>query len=665
MNTQPMRLLRAYPLVSAVAATGALGGVLALSGAGADARWTISVVCLILAVRLIASMIAELRSGSYGVDLLAIIAIVSTVLVGEYWASLVICLMLTGGEALEDYAQTRAQRSLTSLLDNAPSRADRVLPDSTVEQVPVDAVEPGDRVRVLPGELVGIDGTLMVGNTEVDESSLTGESMPVLKRPGDTVLAGSINGSSVIVMRSDATAAGSQYQRIVELVRQAQASRPPFVALADRVAIPFTVVSLLIAAAARTLSGDPARFAEVLVVATPCPLIIAAPVAFMAGMSRAARAGIIVRDSGSLEKLARIRTAAFDKTGTLTAGRPSVTDIVASGGHDTDEVLALAAAAEQMSTHPLATAITAEAARRRLRIAPAQQARQTTSAGITAVVDGRTVRVGTARFAMGTDAFAGRDDQVSARTTTNTHVHVSCDGWPAGVIEVSDPVRPEAARTLAELSTMGVADTMMLTGDGPVTATRVAERLSIADVRGGLAPAGKLQAVADAPARPVMMVGDGVNDAPVLAASDVGVAMGAKGSAAAVESADVIVMKDDLHRVAMAMRIGRRTLSVAWQAIGIGVSLSLGLMLVGAAGVMPAVVGAGAQELVDLTCILWALLSSKPSRREREAGTTDLPERVAAGLREPVTSEGDRSGSEILDVQAPRHHAPPADTRRP
>lgn len=633
-----MRLLRAHPLVAAVAATGALGGALDLSGAGPAAHWTIAVVCLALSARLVVSMIADLRSGTYGVDLLAIVAIVSTVLVGEYWASLVICLMLTGGEALEDYAQTRAQRSLTSLLDNAPSRAARVLPDSSVEQVPVDAIEPGDRLRVLPGELVGVDGALMVGSTEVDESSLTGEAMPVLKSPGDTLLAGSVNGSSAIVMRADATAADSQYQRIVELVRQAQASRPPFVALADRVAIPFTVVSLLIAAAAWALSGDPVRFAEVLVVATPCPLIIAAPVAFMAGMSRAARAGIIVRDSGSLEKLARIRTAAFDKTGTLTAGRPEVTAVVASAGHDADQVLALAAAAEQMSTHPLATAITAEAARRGLTVAPAARAEQTTSAGISAVVDGRPIRVGTARFAMSTDAFAARDDQLAARTTTNTHVHVWYDGAAAGVIEVSDPVRPEAARTLAELGAMGVADTMMLTGDGQVTAARVADQLSVADVRGGLTPAGKLRAVADAPARPVMMVGDGVNDAPVLAASDVGVAMGARGSAAAVESADVIVMKDDLHRVAIAMRIGRRTLSVAWQAIGIGVSLSLGLMLVGAAGVMPAVVGAGAQELVDLTCILWALLSSRPSRREREAGTTDLREPVASGRREPVTS---------------------------
>ncbi|AOZ46031.1 heavy metal translocating P-type ATPase [Acidipropionibacterium acidipropionici] len=606
--------LSAYPLVAVVALTGAVGGACALLGATDAARTVISVVCLALAVRLVVGMVHELRAGSYGVDLLAIIAIVSTVLVGEHWASLVICLMLTGGEALEDHAQNRAKRSLTALLDNAPTTATRILADSGPEQVPVEDIVPGDRIQVLPGELVGVDGTLLAGTSRIDESSLTGEPMPVLRRPGDQVMAGSVNGSAAIVMRADAGSADSQYQRIIAMVRSAQASRAPFVAMADRIAVPFTAVSLLIAALAWIISGDPGRFAAVLVVATPCPLIIAAPVAFMAGMNRAARAGIIVRDSGSLERLAEVRTAAFDKTGTLTCGEPAVTAVIPVEGREPDEVLAVAAAAEAMSTHPLARAVVAEAARRGLKVPHAEEAEQIVSSGVSARIGGRPVRVGGAAFAMGTGDFAGRDLQVAAGGAPDTHVHVWFDGSALGVIEVSDPVRPEAGATLEELSELGITDTLMLTGDAQLTAERVAGPLGITDVRAGLRPEDKLAAVAGA-LGPVMMVGDGVNDAPVLAAADIGVAMGAKGSAAAVESADVIIMEDDLLRVGAAVEIGRRTVSVARQAIGIGIGLSLALMIVGASGVMPPVIGAGAQELVDLTCILWALGSARPSRR--------------------------------------------------
>lgn len=380
------------------------------------------------------------------------------------------------------------------------------------------------------------------------------------------------------------------------MVRSAQASRAPFVAMADRIAVPFTAVSLLIAALAWIISGDPGRFAAVLVVATPCPLIIAAPAAFMAGMNRAARAGIIVRDSGSLERLAEVRTAAFDKTGTLTCGEPAVTAVIPVEGREPDEVLAVAAAAEAMSTHPLARAVVAEAARRGLKVPHAEEAEQIVSSGVSARIGGRPVRVGGAAFAMGTDDFAARDLQVAAGGAPDTHVHVWFDGSALGVIEVSDPVRPEAGATLEELSELGITD-----------------------VRAGLRPEDKLAAVTGA-LGPVMMVGDGVNDAPVLAAADIGVAMGAKGSAAAVESADVIIMEDDLLRVGAAVEIGRRTVSVARQAIGIGIGLSLALMIVGASGVMPPVIGAGAQELVDLTCILWALGSAWPSRRPTMTG---------------------------------------------
>ncbi|MCI1748559.1 MAG: heavy metal translocating P-type ATPase [Acidipropionibacterium sp.] len=655
-----LKLAGRYPLVILVCATALIGAVLGMLSQPTATRWVISLVCLAVAARLAVGMIRDLRSGRYGVDLLAIVAILAAAAVGEYWASLVICLMVTGGEALEDYASARAGRSLSALLDNAPHEVGRINSDGLVDRISVDQVNVGDRIQVRPGEMVGVDGLLQVGNATVDESSLTGESMPVLRRPGEQLMAGSVNGPTAVVMRATATAADSQYQRIVALVREAQDSRAPFVSLADRVAVPFTAVSLAIAGLAWFLSGDAVRFAEVLVVATPCPLIIAAPVAFMAGTSRAAKLGIIVRDSGALEQLARVRTAAFDKTGTLTRGTPAVTAIHPSEGVSDDRVLELAAAVEQMSTHPIATAITSEARRRGIAPQPVEDAQEVTAAGIGAVLEGRRVRVGTQSFAGG-DAATRQKALDSSLTTpatptpagskqaAATRVYVSCDERLIGVIEASDPVRPEAVGTLAELARLGVGRTMMLTGDSRATADLVAGQLGVSTARAGLTPADKVEAVRSADRRPVMMVGDGVNDAPVLAVADVGVAMGAKGSAAAVESADVVVMEDDLFRVARAVQIGRRTLSVAWQAIGIGIGLSLALMLVGATGAMPAVVGAGLQELVDLACILWALLSGRPGRAER----------LHASLSNTDPTTGDASGRVVTaDGAAPIEGAP-------
>lgn len=642
MRTGLKRLIH-YPLVILVCATALIGAVLIALSQPTAARWVVSAVCLAVAARLAVGMVRDLRSGRYGVDLLAIVAILASAAVGEYWASLVICLMVTGGEALEDYASARAGRSLSALLDNAPHEVGRINSDGLVDRIPVDRVTVDDRIQVRPGEMVGVDGVLEVGNATVDESSLTGESMPVVKRPGEQVMAGSVNGPTAVVMRATATAADSQYQRIVALVREAQASRAPFVSLADRVAVPFTVVSLAIAGLAWFLSGEAVRFAEVLVVATPCPLIIAAPVAFMAGTSRAAKLGIIVRDSGALEQLARVRTAAFDKTGTLTRGIPAVTAIHPTEGVSADRVLELAAAVEQMSTHPIATAITTAAGRRGVAPQPVEEAHEATAAGISAVLAGQQIRVGTRSFAGADDAaqVAALDSSPATTATSRraaaTRVYVSCDEQLIGVIEASDPVRPEAAGTLAELARLGVNHTMMLTGDTQATADLVASQLGVSTARAGLTPADKVEAVKSASRRPVMMVGDGVNDAPVLAVADVGVAMGAKGSAAAVESADVVVMEDDLFRVARAVQIGRRTLSVAWQAIGIGIGLSLALMLIGATGAMPAVVGAGVQELVDLSCILWALLSGRPGRAER----------LHADLSNTVPTTGDASGKVV------------------
>lgn len=603
--------LLSYPVVIATLAIGLIGGALTLAGEEAAARWIVSTFAVVVALLQARGMVDALRSGSYGIDLLAVTAIGSTVAVGEYWAALVVCLMISGGEALEDYAAGRARRELTGLLTNAPRAAHRYDAGGELVEVSVDDVVVGDRLLVRPFEMVPVDGMLESANGSLDESSLTGESMPVDRVRGEGVLSGSVNEADAIIIRATAAAADSQYQRIVDLVREAQDSKAPFVRLADRVAVPFTIGALLLAVGAWVISGDPSRLAEVLVVATPCPLIIAAPVAFMGGMSRAASNGVIVKSSATLEQLAAVRTVAFDKTGTLTYGEPRVID-VRSEVLTVDELLGLAAAVEQYSSHPLAAAVVAAAAARGLSLPEVRDVTEVPARGVRGTVTGRTVLVGS-------PAFIGEETGTRPETPPvgQTGVHVAVDGRYGGLIGLVDELRAETRATIAALHRAGVATTMMLTGDGVHVAHHIAELAGIDDVRAELLPQDKVAAVAAAQDQPVMMVGDGINDAPVLAAADVGIAMGAQGSSAASESADVVIMLDDLARSARAVQIGRRTMRVAWQAIGIGVGLSVALMVVAAWGFLPAIVGAWLQEVVDLATILWALLAMRPGRAER------------------------------------------------
>ncbi|MBO0594927.1 cadmium-translocating P-type ATPase [Nesterenkonia sp. E16_7] len=644
--------LRRYPMVMATLAVGLLGGALELSAQGPAARWLISGFALVIALLQVRRMVKDLRAGTYGIDLLAVTAIGSTVAVGEYWAALVVCLMLSGGEALEDYAAGRARRELTGLLENAPHTAHRLGPESGTASgpgndtdsgsgsgtdsatdtgpasgptdIPVEAVRVGDRLLVRPFEVVPVDGVLTSAAATFDESSLTGESLPVERLRGEDLLSGAVNGGEAIEVRATAGASESQYQRIIALVREAQESKAPFVRLADRVAVPFTLGALGLAAGAWALSGDPARAAEVLVVATPCPLIIAAPVAFMAGMSRAASNGIIVKSSGTLEQLARVRTAAFDKTGTLTHGRPEVTQVHALGLAP-ELMLALAAGVEQYSSHPLAAAVVAAARAGGAGVPPAEEVTEVPANGVRGTVQGRSVLVGSVRF-------IARETGATPDTPPVGHsgVHVAVDGGYAGYIALADELRLETRATMSSLHRAGVNTTMMLTGDGEHVARHIAQQAGIDDVRADLLPQDKVTAVQAAQPRPVMMVGDGVNDAPVLAVADVGVAMGARGSSAASESADVVITVDDLGRSARAVHIGRRTMRIAWQAIWIGVGMSVVLMVIAAAGLLPAIVGAWLQEVVDLACILWALLAMRPSRAERSESTRMERELAAA-----------------------------------
>ncbi len=607
-----------YPLVAATLLVGAAVLILQAAGAGTAAAWTAGVYALAVAAKTAAGMVRDLRAGNWGLDVLAVIAIVSTVVVGEYLAALIIVLMLTGGQALEDYAAGRARSELEALLLRAPQRAHRFPHGNTrlgTVDIPATEVVPGDLLLVRPSEVVPVDAVLVSQAADLDESSLTGESLPVARQAGDAVLSGSVNGTRAALLRASASAAESQYQRIVALVAEAAGSKAPVVRVADRFAVPFTVVSLLIAGLAWALSGDPVRFAEVLVLATPCPLLIAAPVAFMGGMSRAARHGIIVKGGATLEQLAKAGAAAFDKTGTLTHGRPELIAVRPQPGFTPEQVLTLAASAEQYSSHVLAAAVQQAAVDRGLDLHPAAEAREVATNGVQAVLDGQTVRVGKERFV----AEAAPDTLPAQLEAGQMVVYIGVDGRFAGTLIMSDAVRTNARATLARLTDLGIRRTVMLTGDGQSTAETVAAGLGITDVRAGLLPEDKVRAVRTLTPRPVIMVGDGVNDAPVLAVADVGIAMGARGSTAASESADVVLVADDIGKVADAVEIGRRTMQVALGSIWLGIALSLGLMLTAAFGFIPAVAGALTQELVDLAAILNALRALHGGRRSRDA----------------------------------------------
>lgn len=597
-----LKLARRYWVVTLTLAIGVLGIVLALAGAGAAVPWIFSGYALAVAAWQAVGMVRDILRGHWGLDILAITAIVATVLVGEYIAALLVVLMLTGGAALEDYANRRAKRELDALLTRSPQLAHRLDGDDLVD-VHVDEVRPGDRLLVRPSEIVPVDGELHSDEAAFDESSLTGESVPVEKQRGDAVLSGSVNGQAAVEIVATATAGDSQYQQIVALVAQAADSKAPVVRLADRYAVPFTVFSLALASVAWWVSGDPVRFAEVLVLATPCPLLIAAPVAFIGGMSRAARNGVIVKGGGVLELLARAKTAVFDKTGTLTHGEPRLVAVRPESGFSADELLGLVASAEQYSSHVLAASMIEAAKERGLPLAEAEWAREAATNGVTAKLGDREVVVGKFAFVQAEAPEAQR----TAIAPGELAVYVAVDGRYAGSLLASDRLRENAKATLARLDELGVHDTMMLTGDAQATADHIAAELGITRVRADCLPGDKVREVAAVAARPVIMVGDGVNDAPVLAAADVGIAMGAKGATAASESASAVILVDDISRTAKAVEIGRDTVRIALQSIWIGILVSVGLMVIAAFGLIPATIGALLQEVVDLIAILAAL----------------------------------------------------------
>lgn len=608
--TTVRQLVRRYWAVALTLLVGAVGVVLAIAGYGGFVQPLFSAYALAIAAWHAVGMVRQLLQRRFGLDVLAITAIVATVLVGEYVAALIVVLMLTGGEALEDFANGRAKRELDALLSRAPQHA-HVQREGGYVDVAVDEVVMGDVLLVRPSEVIAVDGMLLSPAADIDQSSLTGESTPVEKHAGDVLLSGSVNGTVAVELRATATARDSQYQQIVALVTEASESRAPVVRLADRFAVPFTAFSVALATTAALLAGDPARFAEVLVLATPCPLLIAAPVAFVGGMSRAARNGLIVKGGTVLEQLAGARSVVFDKTGTLTRGAPEISDIRPQPGFSEDELLGAVASAEEYSSHVLAASMIRAADERRLVRQAASIAREVATNGVEA-------RIGEHRVVVGKYAFVAEHAPGTTRAVIRPGelaVYAAIDGRYAGAILARDTVRPNARRTLDRLAAAGLTRTLMLTGDAQETAEHVAAELGISEVRAECLPADKVTAIREIVARPVIMVGDGVNDAPVLAAAEVGIAMGANGATAASESADAVILVDDIGRVADAVVIGRRTVRIALQSIWLGIAVSVGLMLVAAFGVIPATAGALLQELVDLATIL-AALRALGSRRD-------------------------------------------------
>ncbi len=576
------------------------------------AHWILAITALAATIPIVWDMFQTLRSGGYGLDILAVTAIVASVLLGEYWAGIIIVLMLTGGEALEDYAEKRAKTELSELLKRKPRIAHKLKGNKTID-IPLKEVLVGDKIIIYPGEVVPVDCVIIEGSSSFDESSLTGESLPVLKQINGQLLSGSINIEGAVTVSALHTAADSQYEQIIKLVKSAASSQSPFVRLADKYSIPFTVTAFIIAGSAWAISGHAIRFLEVIVVATPCPLLLAAPIALISGMSRAAKKGIIIKTGASLEQLALIETFAFDKTGTLTRGVPEVSEVKTYNSYAKTDVLSLAAALEQNSTHVLAKAILNEIDKQSLKIQKAKQIKEISGKGLIGRIKGKTVLVG--RLSLLEQHNIKIPKTIGSESQKLTSTFIAIDDELAGIISFKDEIRPESKSMLSKLKQLGIKHTLMVTGDNTSTAKTIADKLGISNVVANCLPTDKLHAVEKVDNRPVAFVGDGVNDAPVLAASDVGIALGARGSTAASESADIVIMLDDISRVATSVEIAKRTFFIAKQSILIGIFISLGLMGIFFTGKFKPVYGAALQELVDVAVIFNALRAHGPWRK--------------------------------------------------
>ncbi len=589
------------------------GGALWLVGSEswADIAWAVGAVAVL--IPLVISTARSLLRGDVGVDAIALVAIVWALALGEFLAAAIVALMMSGGAALEAWAAGRARRELRLLVERAPRIAHRYV-DGLVEEVAVEELQPGDVVAVRAGDVVPADGAVVGHEAVIDESALTGEALPVTIARYGHVRSGTANAGDTFDLRVTSSAAESAYAAIVRLVQAAETDRARFTRLADRYAAYFLPFSLAVAGLAWLASGDSTRGLAVMVVATPCPLILAAPIAFVAGLSRAARAGIIVKGAGALERLGGAKTVLLDKTGTLTLGQPELERIVPLGALDGEETLRLAASLDQLSAHVLAESLVAGAAGRGLELALPTGVREDPGRGILGVVEGHRVAVGSSGW-LEANGYAGAHDQAQAHDTGDgagrAKILVGIDGSLMAVMVMGDRLRPGADTLARELHDAGIEHVALVSGDRPAIADEVARSAGIEHVYADQTPEDKLDVVRAIRGRPglqnVVMVGDGINDAPALALADVGIAMAGKGATISSETADVVIAVDDASRIALAIVIGRRSLHIARQSVVYGLGLSVAAMVVAAFGYLPPVWGALFQEVIDVAVILNAL----------------------------------------------------------
>ena len=607
------------PLLLAVTAACLAAGIVAsLAGAGdfADAAWLAAAACGLGYA--LWSAVDAIRRGRLGVDVIALLALAGAVAVSELLAAAVISLMLTSGRALEAWAARRARHDLSALLDRAPRTARRYGADQ-VETVPLEDIAAGDMLLVASGDVVPVDGTVADGSVVLDESALTGEARPAEHGPGDQVRSGVVNVGAPFRLRASDTAAESTYAGIVRLVTEAENSQAPFVRLADRYAMWFLPLTLVVAGATWALAGA-GQAVAVLVVATPCPLILAAPVALVSGLSAAARRGVVVKSGGVLERLAQCTTLVLDKTGTLTVGQPELAAVVPAGTRDmgATEILALAASLDQVSGHVLAAPIVRAAARRGGRLTQPARVTEVPGQGIAGTVGGRAVRLGRAGWVGAEEAEPWvRAARRRARLDGALTVFVAVDDQPAGVLLLEDQIRADARQTIRAVRRGGIGRIVLATGDRPEAAEAVGALTGVDEVLAGLTPAAKLDVVRrEQRLAPVIMTGDGINDAPALALADVGIAMGARGATASSQAADAVLTVDQIGRLGEVAVLARRTRRIALESVLAGMGMSLAAMGLAAAGLLPAVWGALLQEAIDVAVILNALRALMPAAPE-------------------------------------------------
>ncbi len=626
------RAMRRALIATALAGL-ALGLVASFIDRSGLAAWIWTAGTLPVVAALLVSMTRDFLAGRMGVDAVAFVSMSAALLLGEGLAASVVAVMYAGGNVLEDFAVSRAERDLKSLVDRAPRIAHRrevgAVADVLIEQVAV-----GDAILVLAGEVVPVDGIVAGPAAMIDESALTGEPIPISRHEGEPVYSGTLNAGEMFELRAVATAGESTYAGIVRMVTAAQTAKSPFIRLADRYALLLLPIALVVAGAAWLLSGDPIRGLAVLVAATPCPLILAAPVAFIAGVSQAARRGILIKGGGPLEALARAHTAMFDKTGTLTVGGARLVAIEAAPGESANEILRLAGSLEQASHHIVATAIVSAAVARDLRLEVPSDVRETMGSGLEGQVGGRHVRVGSHQLVYGVrrpEDWAARALRRAAWRSALS-VFVAVEGRPIGALLLGDELRRETPRAIQALRTAGVSRIVMLTGDRADAAETIGAALDLDAVLADRVPSDKVDAVAsERRLHPTLMVGDGINDAPALAAADVGIAMGARGASASSQAADVVILVDRLDRVSDAVAIARRARRIAVQSIVAGMAMSGVAMAAAAVGWLTPIAGALTQEAIDVAVILNALRALGPGHT---FGRRTMPAAAARALRE-------------------------------